>query len=92
MILLKQGSRNTFFAIATLNRKLGHWAEIPGHHLVLNGALCLLICFNKAFSSLIEVGDSEMCLISVRMSDFSVGNTVSSIHTQVKIVVLIKIK
>lgn len=92
MILLKQGSCNAIFVIATFNCKLGPWAETPGHHLVLNGALCLLICFNKAFSSLIEVGDREMCLISVRMSDFSVGNTVSSIHTQVKIVVLIKIK
>lgn len=29
-----------------------------------------------------------MCLISVRMSDFSVGNSPPSIHTQVKIVVL----
>lgn len=33
-----------------------------------------------------------MCLLSVRMSDFSVGSAVSSVHTQVKIVVLIKIK
>lgn len=58
MILFKQGSRKLFYQLKTEALGKNSWTPFS-----FNGDFCLfLTCFNRAFSSLIDAGDTVKCV------------------------------